>query len=222
MVNPGRRPQEGDLRSLEELNEKLRLEGLPPACASLGELNEPTAMRLRAAGVVRYNHNLETSRSHFGHMVTTHSHDDRLATLRAARAAGMALCCGGIFGIGESWDDRIELAFTLRDQVQPDVVPLNFLDPRPGTPLAHVKTLSPLECLHIIALFRFVLPTVNIKIAGGRRLLLDLQSWVFHAGASSLMVGDYLTTTGRDAATELRMVADLGLELAAGSKEAAC
>jgi biotin synthase len=217
LVNPGRRPREGDLRSLEELNRNLRVEGLPPACASLGELDEPTAVRLRAAGVTRYNHNLETSRSHFGRVVTTHSYEDRLMTLRAARAAGMALCCGGIFGIGESWDDRIELAFTLRDQVQPDMIPLNFLDPRPGTPLVDVKTLRPLECLHIIALFRFVLPTVNIKIAGGRRLLRDLQSWVFQAGATSLMVGDYLTTDGRSVQDDLTMIRDLGLELTNGT-----
>ena len=148
-------------------------------------------------------------------MVTTHSYDDRMATLRAARAAGMALCCGGIFGIGETWNDRIELAFTLRDEVKPDGIPLNFFDARPSTPLANAATLSPLECLHIIALFRFVLPTTNIKIAGGRRLLRDLQSWAFHAGATSLMVGDYLTTTGRDLAMDLQMVTDLGLELGA-------
>ncbi|NLX57762.1 MAG: biotin synthase BioB [Phycisphaerae bacterium] len=222
MVNPGRRPRDEDLQSLERLNEKLKLEGLPPACASLGELDAPTAMRLRAASVVRYNHNLETSRSHFGRVVTTHSYDDRLSTLQAARAAGMALCCGGIFGIGETWDDRIELAFTLRDHVKPDVVPLNFLDARPGTPMASAKALSPLECLRIIALFRFVLPTTNIKIAGGRRMLRDLQSWVFHAGASSLMVGDYLTTTGRDAEMDIQMVMDLGLELVDGHKEPPC
>jgi len=222
MVNPGRRPRDEDLQSLERLNEKLKLEGLPPACASLGELDAPTAMRLRAASVVRYNHNLETSRSHFGRVVTTHSYDDRLSTLQAAQAAGMALCCGGIFGIGETWDDRIELAFTLRDHVKPDVVPLNFLDARPGTPMASAKALSPLECLRIIALFRFVLPTTNIKIAGGRRMLRDLQSWVFHAGASSLMVGDYLTTTGRDAEMDIQMVMDLGLELVDGHKEPPC
>jgi biotin synthase len=222
LVNPGRRPQEGDLRSLEELNGRLRLEGLLPACASLGELDEPAAMRLHAAGVVRYNHNLETSRSHFGRVVTTHSYDDRLATLRAARAAGMALCCGGIFGIGETWNDRIELAFTLRDLVKPDVVPLNFLDARPGALLGNSASLSPSECLHIIAQFRFVLPTTNIKIAGGRRLLRDRQSWVFHAGATSLMVGDFLTTTGRDVAMDMQMVTDLGLELADGREETAC
>lgn len=213
VVNPGRRPTQGDLRSLEKLNEALMAEGLPPACASLGELDEAAARRLRAAGVVRYNHNLETSRTHFGRVVTTHAYDDRLATLRTARSAGMALCCGGIFGIGETWEDRIELALTLRDEVKPDVVPLNFLDARPGTPLADARQLTPLECLHIIAVFRFLLSTTNIKIAGGRRLLRDMQSWIFHAGATSLLVGDYLTTCGRSVDDDRQMVLDLGLEL---------
>ena len=218
VVNPGRRPAEADLLALEELNAALTVEKLPPACASLGELDEATARRLRRSGVARYNHNLETSRGHFGRMVTTHTYDERLATLRAARSAGMALCCGGIFGFGETWADRIELALTLREEVAPDVLPLNFLDARPGTPLAEARPLRPMECLHIIALFRFLLPSTNIKIAGGRRILGDLQSWVFHAGATSLMVGDYLTTCGRDAAMDAKMVADLGLELNAFTK----
>ena len=214
VVNPGRRPSPCDLEALEDLNAALTSEGLPPACASMGELDAAAARRLRSAGVIRYNHNLETSRSHFARVVSTHRYDDRLATLRAARREGLALCCGGIFGIGETWDDRIELALTLRDEVGPEVVPLNFHDARLGTPLADLPPLSPMECLHIIALFRFLLPRANLKIAGGRRLLGDLQSWVFRAGASSLMVGDYLTTCGRSLQEDRRMVADLGLELA--------
>ena len=134
----------------------------------------------------------------------------------------MTLCCGGIFGIGETWADRLELALTLRDKVTPDVVPLNFLDARPETPLAGATPLTPLECLHVIAVFRFLLPTTNIKIAGGRRLLRDLQSWVFHAGATSLMVGDYLTTTGRSVEQDQQMVLGLGLELTEGPSEAKC
>ncbi len=208
------------MKVIEETNRRLIAESLPPACASLGELDAATSRRLRTAGVVRYNHNLETSRRHFPRVVTTHGYEDRLSTLRTARAAGMSLCCGGIFGIGETWEDRIELALTLRDQVKPDVVPLNFLDARPDTPLADAKPLSPLECLHIIAVFRFFLPMADIKIAGGRRLLRDLQSWVFHAGASSLMVGDYLTTPGRDVSMDKQMVTDLGLELVDGEESA--
>jgi biotin synthase len=213
VVNPGRMPREVDLSAIQTLNATLAREQLAPACASFGELDEPTARRLRATGVRRYNHNLETSRAHFGRVVTTHCYDDRLATLRAARAAGMQLCCGGLFGIGESWADRIELALTLRDHVDPEVVPLNFLDPRPGSRLAQVEPLSSMECMTIIALFRFLLPATNLKVAGGRRLLGDLQSWAFEAGATSLMVGDYLTTTGRGVEQDLQMVRDLDLDL---------
>lgn len=213
VVNSGCRPTANDLDSLQQLNDVLMSESLPPACASLGILDDETAVRLHEAGVVRYNHNLETSPSYFSRVVTTHHFEDRLETLRAARAAGMAICSGGIFGIGERWEDRIELALILRDEIEPDVVPLNFLDAREGTPLANASPLTPQECLHIVALFRFLLPTTDIKIAGGRRLLRDLQSWLFHAGATSLMVGDYLTTQGRSVEDDLQMVRDLGLEL---------
>ena len=184
------------------------------ACASLGELDDRTAARLVAMGVRRYNHNLETSRRLYGRLVTTHRYDDRLATLAAARRAGLSLCCGGIFGVGETWDDRIDLALTLRDQVRPDVTPLNFLHPIPGTPLQEVQPLSPAECLRIIAVFRFLLPQVDLKVAGGREVnLRDLQSWMFYAGATSCLVGNYLTTAGRQGQDDLQMVADLGLKL---------
>ncbi len=214
VVSSGRRPRKGDLEVIETLNRNLLSAGLPRACASLGELDVADAERLRKAGVVRYNHNLETSRSHFGRVVGTHAYDDRMVTLRIARATGMDLCCGGIFGIGEAWSDRIELALTLRDEIRPVVVPLNFLDACPGTPLAEFPALAPLECLHVVALYRFLLPKTDIKIAGGRRMLRDLRSWVFHAGATSLLVGDYLTTSGRPIEDDLQMIHDLGLELA--------
>jgi biotin synthase len=180
----------------------------------MGELDDDSARRLVAAGVARYNHNLETSRRHFATVVGSHSYDDRLATLRSARRAGMKLCCGGIFGIGEQWCDRIELAITLRDEVKPDLVPINFLDPIAGTKLGRLPPLPPQECLLIVAMLRFLLPRTNLKIAGGRRNLRDLQSWLIYAGASSLMTGNYLTTCGRDGDQDKQMLADLGLTLA--------
>jgi biotin synthase len=123
------------------------------------------------------------------------------------------VCCGGIFGLGESWEDRVDLALALRDVVKPVAVPLNFLHPIPGTPLENALPMPPMEILSIIALFRLAMPSADIKIAGGREVnLRDLQSWVFQAGATSLMVGDYLTTTGRAVADDLRMLADLGLK----------
>lgn len=214
VVNSGRRPGAADLAALREINAALAGAGLSPACASMGELTAAAAAGLRAMGVRRYNHNLETSRRHFAELVTTHAYDDRLATLRAAKAAGLEVCCGGLFGTGDTWDDRIDLALTLREQVQPDIVPLNFLSPIPGTPLENAPPLTPLECLHTIALFRFLLPRTDLKIAGGRvGNLRDLQSWIFRAGATSLMVGNYLTTCGREPQLDRRMIEDLGMEL---------
>jgi biotin synthase len=214
VVNSGRRPTRADLAGMARFNAALRKAGLPPACASMGELDEEAARALRRMGVRRYHHNLETSRGHFARLVSTHSYDDRLRALSAAREAGMELCCGGLFGTGDTWSDRVELALTLRDEVKPQSVPLNFLSPIPGTPLERMTPLSPMECLHIIALFRFVMPAAELQIAGGRANLRDLQSWVFRAGASGIMVGNYLTTTsGRDAAADRQMVEDLGMKV---------
>jgi len=215
IVNSGRRPTRRDLKDLEAAFQGIRGEhaGLG-ICASVGELTGEQAARLVAAGVRRYNHNLETSGRMYGRMVTTHTYDDRLATLKAAKAAGLSLCCGGIFGLGETWEDRVEMALTLRDQVAPDVVPLNFLHPIPGTALEHAEPLRPMEILTIIAFFRLALPDVDIKIAGGREVnLRDLQSWMFYAGATSALIGNYLTTAGRPAAEDRRMVEDLGLQI---------
>ncbi|MCE5327200.1 MAG: biotin synthase BioB [Planctomycetaceae bacterium] len=214
VVNSGRHPTAADMQAVI----KAAAEILSPSgaaircCAALGELTPQQAQELAAAGIVRYNHNLETSRRMFAQVVTTHTYDDRLATLAAARAAGMELCCGGIFGLGETWDDRVELALTLRDEVRPQVSPLNFLHPIPGTPLGGRTPMSPSEILATIAIFRLAMPDVDLKIAGGRELnLRDLQSWMFYAGGTSCLVGDYLTTKGRGADEDLKMIADLGL-----------
>jgi len=217
IVNSGRRPSAQDIEEVEAAVEEIRSRaGDSPAqmCVSLGELTAEQARRLRRAGLTRYNHNLETSRRFFPHVVSTHTYDDRLATLAAARDAGMELCCGGLFGLGETWEDRVDLAMALRDDVKPKVVPLNFLHPIDGTPLAGNAGLSPMEILTIIALYRIMLPDVDIKVAGGReRNLRDLQSWIFHAGATSALIGNYLTTTGRKPADDLRMIEDLGLRI---------
>lgn len=215
IVNSGRRPGEADLQAVEEAVARLR-RAIPQIglCASLGGLTDSQACRLAEAGIRRYNHNLETSRRMFGRMVTTHTYDDRLATLAAARRAGMSLCCGGIFGLGETWADRIDLALALRDEVRPAVVPLNFLHPIPGTPLEGAQALEPMEILQIIAVFRLVLPDVDLKIAGGREAnLRGAQAWMFYAGGTSCIVGSYLTTCGRSAEEDLQMIEDLGLQI---------
>ena len=181
------------------------------ACASLGTLDADSAARLRAAGLRRYNHNLETAPSFFHNICTTHTYDDRLATVKAAKAAGLEVCCGGIFGLGESWEQRIELALELRG-LDVDTVPVNFLNPIPGTALEHLSVLPAMEGLRILALYRFLLPTKDIKAAGGReRCLGGLQSWMFYAGANGTLIGNYLTTAGRPPDEDLKMIEALGL-----------
>jgi len=180
---------------------------------SLGQLDDGMLTALRAAGIRRIHHNLETSRRFFPQICTTHTYDDRLQTLRRARAMGFSVCSGGIFGMGETWEDRIDLAFALYE-LDVRSIPLNFLHPIPGTPLADQPPLQPLEILRIIAMFRFILPTADLKVAGGRDVnLRDLQSWIFYAGATSMMVGNYLTTQGRALEDDLRMLRDLDLNV---------
>ena len=211
LVTSGGGPTAEELDRLCGVIGQLRAEGRIAPCASLGALSPQAARKLAQAGCRRYNHNLETSRSFYPRVVTTHSYDSRLSTARAVKAAGMELCCGGLFGLGESWQDRIDLALELRG-LDADTVPLNFLNPIPGTPLADAPRLAPLECLTIIALFRFMLPRQSIKVAGGREVnLRDLQSWIFHAGADGCILGNYLTTPGRPPEQDLKLLEDLEL-----------
>lgn len=185
---------------------------IAPSC-SLGIIDHETAVTLREAGVATYHHNLETARSFFPNICTTHDYEDDVETVRVAKQAGLTVCCGGIFGLGETAAQRIELAMTLRD-LEVDSVPLNFLNPIEGTRLAGSSLITPLECLKTIALFRLILPEKKIAVCGGReRNLRDLQSWIFFAGASGTMVGNYLTTTGRPAEQDWQMFKDLELTI---------
>lgn len=179
------------------------------AC-SLGILSKEQAERLVEAGVETYNHNLETARSFFPNVCTTHTYDDRRNTCIVARDAGMELCSGGIMGMGETVTQRLELAFELRD-IGVMEVPLNFLNPRPGTPLGDKAMLDPREAVQTIALFRLVLPSALLRYAGGREeVLRELQSFGMYAGINGLIVGDYLTTFGRGINEDLQMLEDLG------------
>ena len=180
-------------------------------CVSIGRLGAEDAARLKAAGVNRINHNLETSARFYPQVCTTHSHAERVATVKSAKAAGLEVCCGGIFGLGETWEDRVDLALQLRE-LGVGAVPINFLNPIPGTPLGGRARLPAREALRIVALYRFLLPDREIKVCGGREVTLrDLQSWMFRAGASGTMLGNYLTTRGRSPEDDLQMLADLGL-----------
>ncbi|RME36182.1 MAG: biotin synthase BioB [Deltaproteobacteria bacterium] len=176
--------------------------------ASLGILTEERAMELAKAGCVTYHHNLETARSFFPNICTTHDYEEDVQTVRVAKAAGMKVCCGGIFGLGENLEQRYELGLTLRE-LEVDSVPVNFLNPVDGTPLQGRRELTPLDCLRILVMLRYLMPHTKIAVCGGREPnLRDFQSWIFAAGASGTMIGNYLTTTGRDKDMDLQMFRD--------------
>jgi len=180
-------------------------------CASLGGLTEPLARQLKESGVSNYHHNLETARSYFDEICTTHDYDDDIQTIKIAQSAGLRACSGGILGMGESWAQRIELAFTLKE-LDVDSIPLNFLNPISGTRMENMPLLPPMEALKVIALFRIINPEKDIPICGGReRTLKDFQSWLFLAGANGMMIGDYLTTAGRNSEMDIEMIKDMGL-----------
>lgn len=192
--------------------------GLDVAC-SLGLLDEIQAGRLAAAGVKRYNHNLEAPRETFATVCTTHTYEDRLQTAAVVQDAGMELCCGGILGMGETLEQRVDFAFELA-ALAPVEVPLNFLNPRPGTPLADVTPISPRDALQAIALFRLALPDTVIRLAGGRELVLgELQALGMLAGANALIVGNYLTTLGRAPEADLALLESLGMPVDDGIGE---
>ena len=180
-------------------------------CGSLGGLTEALARQLKESGISNYHHNLETSRSHFHEICTTHDYDDDVRTIKLAQSAGLRACTGGILGMGESWEQRVELAFTLK-ALDVDSIPLNFLNPIFGTRMENRPLLPPMEAMKAIALFRIINPEKDITICGGReRTLKDFQSWVFPAGANGLMIGDYLTTAGRNSGMDIEMINEMGL-----------
>jgi biotin synthase len=214
MVTATRGPSDRELDTICEAVRRIKAEVPINVCTSLGLLKEGQAERLAAAGVTRFNHNLEASRRFFPEICSTHSFDDRVATVRRARAAGMEACCGGIMGMGETLEDRVALAFELR-HLEVESIPVNFLDPRPGTPLAESSRLSPTECLRALAMMRFVNPTRDIRVAGGREVnLRHLQPLALYP-ANSMFVNGYLTTPGAGWEADIRMIEDLGLRPAA-------
>lgn len=183
--------------------------GILPEC-SLGFVTDEQLEKLKAAGMTRYNHNLETSESHFSEICTTHTYQDRLNTLRQLRKQGIEICSGGILGLGESRRQRLELAFALAE-MDVECAPINVLNPRPGTPLDDVTPPDPMEVIKTIAIFRFILPKAKLELGGGREVnLRDFQSLAFLAGANSLIIGGYLTTRGRQPAQDTALLKDLG------------
>lgn len=218
MVTATRGPSQRDLDTICSAAQRIKAEMDIELCASLGLLTEAKAQRLAAAGVDRFNHNLETSERHYGTLVSTHTWRDRVDTIRFAKSAGMDTCCGGIVGLGETEEDLLDLAFALRD-LDVDSVPVNFLDARPGTPLADRPLVDPGFALRALCMFRFVHPRTDLRVAGGRELTLrSLQVMALYP-ANSIFTQGYLTTGGATPEHDHQMIRDAGfeLELASGA-----
>lgn len=221
IVISARGPNEREMRAVTtivpEIKEKYNLK----ICACLGLLTPDQAQQLKDCGVDRVNHNLNTSDTFYSEICTTHTFADRLATLRSVRDAGMEMCSGGIIGMGERRQDVVDLAITLRD-LGVQSIPVNFLNPVDGTPLAGRSDLNPRYCLKVLAMFRLVNPDREIRIAGGRELHLgSLQALALYA-ANSVFVGDYLTTKGQPAEADYQMIRDLGFEIVRNSESSHC
>ena len=215
LITSGREVSDKEFETILAALDRIRRETTLDLDCSLGTLSKERAESLRKVGVTRYNHNVETAESHFFRICSTHSFKDRVRTVEVLKEQGFSVCCGGIIGLGESSQQRLELAFSLK-QLEIDCIPFNILNPRPGTPLENSEPIPPMEVIKTISLFRLVLPKGTIKIAGGREAnLRDLQSLALLAGANGLIVGNYLTTPGRNAEDDLTMVRDLGFKLKA-------
>lgn len=211
IVTSGTQLSEDEINALCPIIERIRRETPLQVCGSIGMLNRERALRLRDAGMQRYHHNLETAASFFPNICTTHTYAEDIESLFAARDAGLSLCCGGIFGMGETWEQRFEFSLLLAE-LNVDSVPINFLTPIPGTPLAGMDLLPPQKALRIISLLRLMHPSRDLIICGGRSAVLgEWDSWVFAAGANGLMTGDYLTTTGSPYERDIRLLKMLGL-----------
>jgi len=212
MVISGRSPSERVFEQVVDVVGQVKARYPMKICACLGLLDETQTQRLAAAGVDRVNHNLNTSEDYHGDICTTHTFQDRLSTLEAVQAAGLSTCSGGIFGMGESAEDVVDMALALR-RLNVTSVPLNFLIPIPGTPFEGRHALNPRQCLRILCLYRLLLPSQEIRIAGGREVQLrQLQPLGLYA-ANSIFVGDYLTTPGQEARADFEMIRDGGFVL---------
>lgn len=196
----------GTIKAIKEQNEGVEV------CACLGLLSDGQAERLREAGADAYNHNLNTSEATYGDITTTHTYADRVDTVTKAHAAGLSACSGLIAGMGESDEDLVDVVFSLRE-LDPDSVPVNFLIPMEGTPLAKEWHLTPQRCLRILAMVRFVCPDVEVRIAGGREVHLRTMQPLALNLANSIFLGDYLTSEGQAGKADLEMIADAGFEV---------
>lgn len=211
IVASGKKMSHGELDQICDIITAIRAETSIRICASLGLLNENQFIKLKAAGVTRIHNNLETSREHFQNICTTHTYDDKIKSINAAKNVGLNVCSGGIMGLGESMEDRIDMAFTIREL---DIfsVPINILHPIKGTPLENNKIISNDELCRIVAMYRFILPNSYIRLAGGRELLTDKGMKSFQSGSNAAISGDMLTTKGISIDYDMTMIDKLGYD----------
>ena len=209
MVTATRGPSPKEMETVCEAVRRIKAEINIKVCTSLGLLSLEQAKQLKAAGVDRFNHNLETSSRYYPEVCNTHTFEDRVNTIRNVKAAGMEACCGGIMGMGETLEDRLDLAFTLCE-LGVESIPVNFMDPRPGTPLGDLPRLTAQECLRALCMFRFVNPERDIRAAGGREVCLrDMQVMALYV-ANSIFSEGYLTTPGQGNSRDAQMIEDAG------------
>lgn len=196
------------LRAYRSMKENCKIE----LCASHGLLSQEDFYRLAEAGISRYHANIETSRRNFPNICTTHTYDDKLEVIRRARNAGLAVCSGGIIGMGETWEDRVDMAFSLYE-MEIKSIPINILQPIPGTPFGTLPPLSEEEILRTIAMFRYINPDAEVRLAAGRNSMEHSGKKVFTAGANAAITGDMLTTSGNNIADDMAMLTSMGFEV---------
>jgi biotin synthase len=221
IVISARGPNEREMRAVTSIVPEIKQRYSLKICACLGLLTPEQAQQLKDCGVDRVNHNLNTGESYYGEICSTHTFADRLATLRAVRDAGLEMCSGGIIGMGECRRDVVDLALTLRD-LGVQSIPINFLNPIDGTPLAGRSDLNPRYCLKVLAMFRFTNPDRELRIGGGREMHLGSMQALGLYAANSIFVGDYLTTKGQPPEADFQMIQDLGFEIVRNRESTAC